>query len=114
LVGLDSPPVPVVDGSSPDRALSMLGMARRAGAVVTGTESVRNAIRASETGFVVVAADASPTQQRKLLPLLEARRIPYRIRFTRSELGGSVGRAPVTALLVTENGLASRIREMLE
>ena len=93
--------------------LSMLGMARRAGAVVSGTDAVRAAVRESPVGFAILAEDASATQRKKLEPLLEARGVGFTIRYTRRELGAAVGRPPATAVLVTEAGLAGRIRELL-
>lgn len=91
----------------------MLGLAARAGAVVPGTERVREAVRAGRAFVVLVASDLSDNSRDKLLPLLEARQIPYAIVSDRNALGGAVGRAPLSALAVTEKKLAERVLELL-
>ena len=97
-----------------DALLSMLGLAARAGAVITGTERVREAARAGSLHFVLVAADASDNSRDKLLPLLDARQIAYAVVYDRDALGGAVGRAPLSALGITETKLAKRVKELLQ
>lgn len=91
----------------------MLGLAARAGAVLPGTERVREAARSGSLEFVIVAADASANSQDKLVPLLESRQIPYTVLFDRDALGGAIGKAPVSAIGITERKLAQRVKEML-
>lgn len=91
----------------------MLGIAARAGAALPGTERVREAARSGALEFTLVASDASDNSRNKLLPLLEARRIPYAVAFDRNALGGAVGKPPVSALGITDRKLATRVKEML-
>ena len=91
----------------------MLGLAARAGAVIPGTERVREAARSGKLHFALVASDLSDNSRDKLLPLLDARQIPYAIVSDRDALGGAVGRAPLSALGITERKLASRVREII-
>jgi ribosomal protein L7Ae-like RNA K-turn-binding protein len=91
----------------------MLGLAARAGAVIPGTERVREAARSGTLHFVLVAADLSANSRDKLLPLLNARQIPYAIVSDRDALGGAVGRAPLSALGITEKKLADRVVQIL-
>ena len=69
---------------APDRVLGLLGMAMRAGAVVPGTERVREAARSGTLQLAVIAADASGNSRGKLLPLLTARGVSHVIRFNRN------------------------------
>ena len=92
----------------------MLGLAARAGAVVPGTERVREAARSGHLHVALVASDVSDNSRDKLLPLLEARQIPYVIVYDRDALGGAVGRAPLSALGITEKKLADRVVELLK
>jgi ribosomal protein L7Ae-like RNA K-turn-binding protein len=91
----------------------MLGLAARAGAVVPGTERVREAARSGHLHVVLVASDLSDNSRDKLLPLLTARQIPFVIVYDRDALGGAVGRAPLSALGITEKKLAERVVELL-
>lgn len=92
----------------------MLGLAARAGAVLPGTERVREAARAGELQFVLVAADASANSLDKLLPLLEKRNVDHAVVLDRVTLGGAIGKAPISAIGITETKLASRVRELTE
>ena len=101
-------------GDAGSRALlDCLGLSTRAGALVSGTDTVRSAAREAKVYQVVLAADAAEGQRRKLLPLLDARRIPYSIGFTRAELGAATGRPPVSAIGITNPKLAAKARELL-
>jgi ribosomal protein L7Ae-like RNA K-turn-binding protein len=97
-----------------EAALRLLGLAARAGAVLSGTERVREAARAGTLRFVVVAGDISANTRDKLIPLFEARNVRYREIATRAELGDAVGRAPASALGITDAGLARRVADLLE
>jgi ribosomal protein L7Ae-like RNA K-turn-binding protein len=92
----------------------MLGLAARAGAVLPGTERVREAARGDAVHFALVANDASDNSLDKLLPLLDARQIPYTVRYDRNALGGAVGKAPLSAIAITDIKLAKRVKEMLQ
>jgi ribosomal protein L7Ae-like RNA K-turn-binding protein len=92
----------------------MLGLAARAGAVLPGTERVRDAARGEGLHFALVANDASDNSLDKLVPLLDARKIPYTVRYDRTTLGGAVGKAPLSAIGITDIKLAKRVKEMLQ
>jgi ribosomal protein L7Ae-like RNA K-turn-binding protein len=96
-----------------DRALSMLGMATRAGAVITGTDRVREAARGGSLRLAILAHDASANSRGKLLPLLEARGMAYVVRFDRKELGAAVGRAPLSAVGIVDAKLSDRLQALL-
>ena len=95
------------------RILELLGLAARAGSVVSGTGAVRAAVREKKLRRVLLAADAAPGQRGKLVPLLEAVGIPYDVRFDRVELGAAIGRAPVSAVGIEGDGFARRLGELV-
>jgi ribosomal protein L7Ae-like RNA K-turn-binding protein len=99
--------------ATPDRALSMLGMATRAGAAVPGTDRVREAARGGSLRFAIIARDASSNSRGKLLPLFDALGVQYVVRFDRDELGAAVGRAPLSAVGVVDAALAKRVQALL-
>lgn len=94
--------------------LGLLGMATRAGAVVPGTDRVREAARAGTLRLAVMASDASDNSRGKLLPLLEARGISHVIRYERNELGAAIGRGPLSAVGVVDAALADRLLALLD
>jgi ribosomal protein L7Ae-like RNA K-turn-binding protein len=94
-------------------ALALLGIARRAGAVVKGTEATRRAIRNGKVRLVILAEDGSEKQQGKVIPLAGARGIPCRKIGARTELGSAVGSVPLTMVGVIGVEFAKRIEEHL-
>ncbi|HLU26107.1 MAG TPA: L7Ae/L30e/S12e/Gadd45 family ribosomal protein [Longimicrobiales bacterium] len=97
----------------PEPALRLLGLAARAGAVEVGTERVREAVRRGRVRLVIVAGDASANSKAKVVPLVEARGVPYVEVFDRARLGEAVGRGAMSAVGVTDAEFAKRIRELL-
>ena len=92
----------------------LLGLARRAGGAVPGTEAVREAVREGRARLVLLAEDASPSQREKVERTLAGRPAP-RVSFgDRSGLGAALGKRPVSAVAVTQASLASRILAELE
>jgi ribosomal protein L7Ae-like RNA K-turn-binding protein len=95
------------------RLLDLLGLAARAGRLVSGTDAVRGGVRDGKVRRVIMAADASDTQRRKLTPLLEARRVPYTVVLTRDALGAAIGRGPASAIGLTDANFAKRVGELV-
>jgi ribosomal protein L7Ae-like RNA K-turn-binding protein len=100
--------------SASDRTLGLLGLAFRAGVVVSGVEQVREGARSGRLLCVIVARDASVNSRGKLIPLLQAQRIPVVERFDRATLGDALGRSNLSAVGVTDASFAARIRALLE
>ena len=97
--------------AAPEAALRLLGLATRAGALLPGTERVREAARGGSLRFAVVAEDTSENSNDKLLPLLEKRGVPHVVAFTRDQLGSAVGRSPLSSVGITDASLAIRLEQ---
>lgn len=99
----------------PEKALlDLLGLAARSGSVVMGTDLVRRSARQGKVVGVLLAADASPTQRNKLVPLLDARGVGYRVLLLRDQLGNALGRGPVSAVGLTNESFWRRLAELAE
>jgi ribosomal protein L7Ae-like RNA K-turn-binding protein len=98
--------------SDREAALGMLGLARKAGSVVTGTAATRDALRGGRARLVLTAADASEVQLGKIEGVLGP--VPRRIVGTRATLGDALGVPPATAVAVTDRRLAEAILRRLD
>lgn len=96
------------------KVLSHLGLAVRAGKLVTGDELVLKGIRSSEAKLVVVAADASPNTRKKFQDKCRTYKIPLIIGFDRARLGSSVGKPERVILALTDQGFADMIAKEIE
>jgi ribosomal protein L7Ae-like RNA K-turn-binding protein len=92
-----------------NKALSNIGLAMRAGKLVTGDEIVLKAVRSSEAKLVILAKDASVNTQKKFRDKCGSYNIPLLIGFDRESLGNSVGKAERVVLAVTDQGFAQMI-----
>jgi predicted RNA-binding protein YlxR (DUF448 family) len=75
------------------RILAGLGLARRAGTLISGFEKVRAAIATDKAAWLVEAADGAADGRRKLVGLAERRPNPPRVlgAFASGELGLALG-----------------------
>ncbi|MDT8367739.1 MAG: ribosomal L7Ae/L30e/S12e/Gadd45 family protein [Longimicrobiales bacterium] len=94
-------------------AYALLGLARRAGSVVTGTGAVRDAVRDGRARLVVLARDAAEGQRGKVDGLLRHRTTPHLVWGTQEELGQAVGSAPLSAIAIMEDGIAAQLQAKL-
>jgi len=93
--------------------LALLGLARRAGAVAAGTDATREAVRRGIARLVILAEDGAETQRQKVLPLLQARGVPWEELGSMQEVGEALGRGPLAAVALTSEGFAGEIRKRL-
>ena len=97
-----------------DRALGLLGLARRAGALVTGFDQVRQALAEGRAAVLIEASDGARHGRARLGALAAAqdRDIPVIAQFDRAALSRSVGRDNVVHAAVAPGRLAARfVRE---
>lgn len=89
--------------------LSTLGLARRAGKLLLGVDSVREYRKPA--ALLIYAADASPRVERALAD----RKDPViRPELTKEELGSAVGCKEAAVIAVTDAGFAGIIRKKFE
>lgn len=89
--------------------LQLVGLARRAGFAVVGTQAVRDAARRGELSVVVVAEDATDNARKRLRALVEQPDLDVVTGGTRSGLGRAVGRPEVVVVGIRDRGFGMRI-----
>ena len=89
--------------------LSLLGMARRAGAVAIGEEAAAEAVQGHKARLILLAADAGDNTANRVRRL-EGDKLPVvQLPDGKTELGGAVGFAGVAVVTVTDLGFAAAI-----
>jgi predicted RNA-binding protein YlxR (DUF448 family)/ribosomal protein L30E len=101
-----------VEGLLVRRALSTLGLARRAGQVAIGFEQVRAALRSGAATLLVAASDGAADGRQKLRRL--APDLPLIVAFSSTELGAALGRESLVHAAVAPGGLAQRLLQDVE
>ena len=94
--------------------LTFLGLARRAGRVEYGEESVGMAARAGKAKVILVASDAGHTARVRAENAGEAAKCPVAVLpCTKAELGAALGRDNVGVAAVTDISFAGAFLEKL-
>lgn len=97
-----------------DKVLSMLGLAERAGKVVSGEFSVEKAVKAQKASVVIVAQDASNNTSKKFSDKCKFYNIPIRFYGTKESLGAAIGKDQRSAAAILDEGFANTILKRLE
>jgi len=89
------------------KALSYLGLARKAGLLEIGEENTGAAIRWGKARFVILAADASDNARRRLEGFLYGKNIPMlRVSFKKDEISAETGKNGCSMAAFTDIGFA--------
>ncbi len=95
------------------KLLSYLGLAMRAGKLITGEETVLKAVRSAQAALVVIAGDASDNTKKKFSDKCGYYNVPFAIVETREDLGKSIGKMDRVVIAVTDQGFAKMIGKCL-
>lgn len=95
------------------KALSLMGIAHRAGFVASGAMQTEKVLLAGRCKLLVVAQDTSPETVKRIKALCDHTNTPYVVAFSKNQLGTAVGKSPKAALAITDIGFAGSLRRMI-
>ncbi|MFL2100563.1 YlxQ-related RNA-binding protein [Desemzia sp. FAM 23989] len=94
------------------KALNLLGLATRAGKLVSGEDLTIKHVRSEKAKVVIIANDASENTRKKISDKCQYYEIPYTIQYSKAELSQAIGKER-TIVCLTDAGFAKKIRELL-
>lgn len=98
-----------------DRIKGLLGLANKAGKLVSGGSLVSDAIRGKvKPGLVLIASDASPDIADKIVALAVAHGIPHQRVMTKEVIGDLLGKSPRSAVAVKQGGFVAQMTRLVE
>lgn len=97
-----------------NRIDSMLGLAMKAGKVVSGEFAVDKSIKEGSAWLVIIASDASANTTKKFSNSCEFYEVQRYIYGTKEELGRAIGRDMRSSLAITDEGFAKSLGKYLE
>ncbi len=96
------------------RAVNYLGIARKAGALVTGEENAGIEIRAGHAKLLALASDASDNARARAQNFLRGGKVPWTVLpLTKQEISDATGRNGCSMAVFTDVGLACSFAEAL-
>ncbi|WP_338148663.1 YlxQ family RNA-binding protein [Brevibacillus humidisoli] len=91
----------------------MLGLTMRARKLISGEDSVIDAVRSGKARLVLLASDASANTAKKVTDKCRYYEVPCHTASDRYQLGRAIGKEARVVLAVTDDNLADRIRRLL-
>ena len=96
-----------------NKILSMIGMAMKAGKVVSGEFSTEKAVKTGKAFLVVVSEAASDNTKKMFRNMCSYYEVPMYVYGTKEDLGHSMGKEFRASLAVTDEGFAKSIEKRL-
>lgn len=97
-----------------DRIFSMIGMAMKAGKVVSGEFATEKAVKTGKAFLVVVSAAASDNTKKMFRNMCSFYGVPMYTYGSKEDLGHSMGKEFRASLAVTDEGFAKSIKKRLD
>lgn len=97
-----------------NKALSLIGLAQKAGRVASGEFMVEKEVRAGRAYLVIVAGDSSDNTKKKFRNMCEFYKIPICFYGDKNTLGNAIGREFRASLAILDEGFADGIQKQLD
>ena len=94
------------------KTANLLGLARKAGKLVTGEDLVTKAIQNQTVKLVFLAADASSNLHKKITDKSSYYEVPVCQAFTEDELSQAIGQAR-KVVAITDGGFAKKMESLM-
>lgn len=88
---------------------SLVGLAFRAGKIVSGEEAVLSAVRGQKARLVLIAGDASERTKGTWENKCAYYKVPLRVAADRFELGRAMGKAHRVVVAVNDKGFSEKL-----
>ena len=100
--------------SNEEKIYSYLGLATRAGKIVSGDDSTLLELKRGNVKLVIVATDASNNTKKLFKDKSSFRSVPYIHFSTKLQLGLAIGKAPRAVLGIKDSGFANKLKALME
>jgi predicted RNA-binding protein YlxR (DUF448 family) len=97
-----------------ERIASYVSLANKAGKVVSGSDSVEDAIRKQNAGLVILASDVSADIGQKVIRLAARFSVPCYRALTRDKLAGLLGKGLRSAVAIASGGFVAAVTKEME
>ena len=96
-----------------DKILSLIGLATRAGKIVSGEFSVEKAVKSEQAYLVIVAEDASDNTKKMFRNMCEYRNVPLYYYSDKDTLGHAMGKQFRVSIACLDEGFAKAITKQM-
>ncbi|MDD2533386.1 MAG: L7Ae/L30e/S12e/Gadd45 family ribosomal protein [Eubacteriales bacterium] len=98
--------------TTPDSIWRLIGLARRAGKMVFGSEAVERSARSGKIQLLILSGDAGPNTTGRLEQVSRVTQIPILVVSDRDSLGRWTGKSQRVVAGLTDQGFADRLQAL--
>lgn len=88
---------------------NLLGLAQRAGKLISGDFAVEKAVKRGGAPLVILAMDCAVNNTKKYIQMAETHGVPLRTLLAKEELGQAIGKELRAVVLVNDSGFAKAL-----
>ncbi len=96
-----------------ERIYSFLGIATKAGKLISGEETCERMLKFGKVYLVIVAEDASDNTKRKFTNMCDYRKVDIRYFGSKEMLGKFTGKKIRSVIAITDRGFAGQLKKMI-
>ncbi len=97
-----------------DRILKLLGLAKRAGRLKSGSFQTEEAVKGGKATLVLITEDSSEASKKGWTDMCEYYEVPYIFFGKKEELGHALGMEYRAVAALTDQGFADKIKSIAE
>jgi len=96
-----------------ERLLGMIGLAMKAGKIITGEDGCEKAIRSGKAHLVLVATDASENTKKKFTDKTNFYKVPLHSLFTKETMAQAIGKQNRATIVIADDGFAKSMSKLI-
>lgn len=96
------------------KLIAVLGLAQKAGKIVSGDFAVQGAIKSGKAKLLIIANDASAATKKEYQYQAEKKNVPVYYALTKEQLGGAIGKVLRAAVALNDNGFVKPVVRAIE
>lgn len=97
-----------------DKVMQILGLAMRAGKIVSGEEQVLHTVKSGKARLIFLATDAAKNTEKRMNDKCDSYQVPIFRYGTREELGQAIGKPERVVIAVTDAGFTRAIQKLVQ
>ena len=97
-----------------DKALRLLGLATRAGKVVSGGFLTEKLVKSGQARLVIVAEDASENTKKLFRDKCRFYEAPLKLYSSINQLGRAIGKGPRSSVGISDKNFAVNIKKLID
>lgn len=97
-----------------NKVFNLLGLATRAGQVITGEDMIIKNIRNKKANLVIISENCGKNTTKKLIDKCNYYSVDYIVKFRIDELSKAIGKENRVSLAITNYGFSKKIKDLIE